>query len=262
MHFDSHDTARIPTNLRCLMILEVLGRHGDAMTATEINAHLGLPKQSIHRLCATLEEQGFITRSGGSMRYHAARRLRALGAGLLGHSHFHVTRHQILQRVSQQVGETVNFAVPQPDGMNYIDRVETDWPFRVQLPVGTRVPFHCTASGKTFLASLTKPKRRRLVGALDMTKKTRFTHGTPESLLDDVAQVAKQGYAIDNEEFVLDMVAIAVPITDPHGVYIGAVSFHGPTQRISIDTAVQALPHLQDAAARLREALFDADSGE
>jgi len=248
---------RIPTNLRCLMILEILGRHGDAMTATEINAHLGLPKQSIHRLCATLEEEGFITRSGGSMRFHAARRLRELGAGLLGHSHLHVTRHQILERVSQQVGETVNFAVPQPDGMSYIDRVETDWAFRVQLPIGTRVPFHCTASGKTFLASQPLEKRRRLVNALDLAEKTHFTHVTPESLLKDVAEVAKKGYAIDNEEFILEMVAIAVPIFDPHGHYIGAVSFHGPQQRVTVDSAIAALPLLQQASADLSDALFD-----
>ncbi|MEO0910622.1 MAG: helix-turn-helix domain-containing protein, partial [Pseudomonadota bacterium] len=54
------DGVRIPTNLRTLMILEVLGKSDKPMTPTEINAHIGLPKQTIHRLCNTLEAEGFI----------------------------------------------------------------------------------------------------------------------------------------------------------------------------------------------------------
>ena len=72
---------RIPTNLRTLLILEILGKHNRAMTATEINDSLRLPKQTVHRLCSTLEENGFLTRVGHTKRYQAARRLRDLGMG-------------------------------------------------------------------------------------------------------------------------------------------------------------------------------------
>ena len=67
---------RIPTNLRTLLILEILGKSNKAMTATEINDVLQLPKQTVHRLCSTLEENGFLTRVGRTKRYQAARRLR------------------------------------------------------------------------------------------------------------------------------------------------------------------------------------------
>ena len=253
---NENETDRIPTNLRCLLILEVLGRSDRSMTATEINASLGLPKQSIHRLCATLEEEGFITRLGQSMKYHAARRLRELGTGLLTHSRLHIVRHQILERVARAVGETVNLAVPEHDGMSYIDRVETDWPFRIQLPVGSRVPFHCTASGKTFLASLSSTRRKTLVSSLDLTVETDRTLSTPEALLKEVGEVEKQGFALDQEELFPGMVAIAVPFYDPAGKFVGAISFHGPTQRISIDYAKSQLPTLQEASAQLTDALF------
>ena len=133
---------RIATNLRTLMILEVLGKNNKAMTATEINASLGLPKQTVHRLCATLEKENFLARQGNSKRYLPARRLRDLGAGLLYSSRDHIIRRQILKTVAEQVKETVNFAVPEENGMSYADRVETDWAFRIQLPIGTNVPFH------------------------------------------------------------------------------------------------------------------------
>ena len=249
------DEGRIPTNLRTLLILEILGKSDRAMTATEINESLGLPKQTVHRLCVTLEENGFLVREGGSKRFHVARRLRDLGAGLLYNSRNHIARRQILLDVAAQVGETVNFVVPEDDGMSYLDRVETDWPFRIQLPIGTHVPFHCTASGKCFMASLSPMARRRFVLSLSLQRLTEATHTEPEALLVELEKIAERGYSLDEEEFVEGMVAIAVPVTDLAGRFVAALAFHGPTQRISLDDAVTKKGVLQAAAERLRHAL-------
>ena len=208
----AHDVTETPTNLRTLLILEVLGKSDRPMTATEINAELGLPKQTVHRLCVTLEEHGFITRPDNSRKYQVGRRLREIGAGLLYNSRDHITRRQILTDVAQEVGETVNYAVPRETGMDYLDRVETDWAFRIQLPIGSRVPFHCTASGKTFLASLPDRKLKGFLEAIDLRNMTSNTHITKESLHAEIKDVRKNGYALDREEFMDDMVAIAVPV--------------------------------------------------
>jgi DNA-binding IclR family transcriptional regulator len=250
------DDSRIPTNLRTLLILEILGKSDRPMTATEINDQLGLPKQTVHRLCTTLEEEGFLMRVGQSKRFYAARRLRTLGAGLLHNSRHYITRHQILLDVAAEVGETVNFVVPEDDGMNYLDRVETDWAFRIQLPVGTHVPFHCTASGKCFLASLAKKARTNLVHSLKLTECTKKTHVSASSLLDELNRVSDQGYAIDDEEFMDGMVAIAVPVTDSLGRYVASLAFHGPTQRMSIASAIERKDVLLNAAEKLRNVLF------
>ncbi len=247
---------RIPTNLRTLLILEALGRSDRALTATELNETLGLPKQTVHRLCTTLEQAGFLARQGNSKRYHPARRLRDLGAGLLHNSRLHIARRQILMDVARQVRETVNFVVPEDSGMSYLDRVETDWLFRIQLPIGTHVPFHCTASGKCFLASLAPKARRAFVASLTLERLTAATHTSPDSLLADLARIAKRGYSLDEEEFIEGMVAIAVPVTDTSGRFIAALAFHGPTSRLSIKDAIDRRQVLLDAANRLRHALF------
>ena len=89
---EDHTESRIPTNLRTLLILEVIGRSDHALTATQINAEIGLPKQTVHRLVATLEAEGFLMRESGGKRYRPSRRLRLMGAGLLHASRFHITR--------------------------------------------------------------------------------------------------------------------------------------------------------------------------
>lgn len=247
---------RIPTNLRTLLILEILGQNDHAMTATEINEELGLPKQTVHRLCATLEENGFINRLGDSKKYQASRRLRELGSGLLHNSRNHIARRQILQDLASKVGETVNFVIPEDDGMRYLDRVETDWAFRIQLPIGTNVPFHCTASGKCFLASLPAKQRQNVAENMNFEPRTSHTHTTAESFLEELREVRKLGYSLDREEFLDGMIALAVPMTDETGRFVAAIAMHGPTQRLSIDILVSQVGLVQSAADRLSKVLF------
>lgn len=249
-------SGRIPTNLRTLLILEVLGQNDHAMTATEINEALGLPKQTVHRLCATLEEHGFLTRFGNSKKYQAARRLREFGSGLLHNSRDHIVRRKILQELANAVGETINFVIPEDDGMRYLDRVETDWAFRIQLPIGTNVPFHCTASGKCFLASLPQKQRQTLVQNLTFEQMTRHTHTSAETFLKELAEVRKQGFSLDKEEFMDGMIALAVPVRDAQGRFVSVVAMHGPTQRLSIDLLMSHVGVMQKAAQRLNAALF------
>ncbi|SMP18700.1 IclR family transcriptional regulator [Shimia sagamensis] len=248
---------RIPTNLRTLLILEILGKSDRAMTATEINESLQLPKQTVHRLCATLEENGFLTRRGTSRRYQVARRLREMGAGLLYNSRDHLFRHQILKDVARTVGESVNYVVPQDTGMTYLDRVETDWAFRIQLPIGTQVPFHCSASGKCFLASLGPTARKKMVASLKLDARTSATHVSPEDLLAELAQITRDGFALDREEFMEGMVAIAVPVTDSRGRFFAALAFHGPKPRMTLTDAMSQVEFLQTSAQRLGDALFE-----
>jgi len=250
------ETDRIPTNLRTLLLLEVLGRSGRAMTATELSAKVGLAKQTAHRLCATLEAESFLIRQGNSKRFLPARRTRTMSTGLLFASRAHIARHQVLEDVARQLGETVNFAVPEETGMSYLDRVETDWPFRVQFPVGSNVPFHCTASGKTFMSSLKPKARRAFVLGLNLSRHTSFTHTEPEPLLEDLARIAKRGYALDEEEFIEGMVAFAVPVRDPDGRFAAALAYHGPRPRMSLDLAIERRPILTDGARRLSDVLF------
>ena len=121
-----------------------------------------------------------------------------------------------MQRLGK-VQETVNFVVPTENGMVYTDRVETDWHFRVMLPVGTGVPFYCTASGKTYLASLRK-SQMRLIDNIEMTRFTDNTITDAHALLENIKQVRKQGYAIDDEELYRGMLAIAVPFMRQQGI--------------------------------------------
>ncbi len=252
------ETARIPSNLRPFLILEIVGKSTSAMSPAEIGRAIGLGKQTTHRLCATLQEEGFLVRDESGKGLRPGRRARLMATGIIHSSSAHIQRHQILFNLANEIGETINYVVPEDRGMAYHDRVETNWAFRIQLPIGTHVPFHCTASGKAYLASIPRAERRRLVNVMDLKAHTEGTITDPEKLLSELAQIAKQGFALDNQEFIDGMVAIGVPVVDSQNRYCASVAFHGPIQRVSVTDALAMTPVLQKASKQLTQTLFSA----
>ena len=241
----------IPTNLRLLMVMEEMARIGVPATPTAINQVLGLPKPTIHRLFATLEDEGFLQRELDGRSYSPGRRMRHLATGILSSLRVRTARLAVIGALAEEIGETCNLAIPDREAMIYLDRVETKWPLRFQLPIGSHVPFYCTASGKMYLSTLNESHLKRYVGSAKLESRGPKTITDRQALLDEVARIRVDGYARDNEEFLEGMVALAVPVNETHGRMLSTLSFHAPTQRMTIETATRHLPRLRAAAAEL-----------
>ena len=125
-------TTQIPTNLRLLMLLEEVARAGVPVTPSVVNETLGLPKPTIHRLFNTLELEGFLQRDLDGKTYSPGPRLRSFAGGILSSLRIRTARQAILKRLSRQIGETCNIALPDRDAMIYLERVEPEWPLRIQ----------------------------------------------------------------------------------------------------------------------------------
>lgn len=241
----------IPTTLRLLHVIEALSEAGDPVTPTEINQRLGLPKPTIHRLFATLEAEGFIQRDIDGRRFSPGLRARTMSAGILSSLRIRTARTAILGRLAEDIGETCNIALADRDAMIYLDRVETKWPLRIQLPIGTRVPFFCTASGKLYLSSLTNKHLQSYLNSVTLEPQTPKTLNSAKALMDEIKVIRATGVATDNEEFMVGMIAVAVPILDANKRLVSTLSFHAPSLRLSLSSAEQHLARLHQAAKNL-----------
>lgn len=240
--------------LRVLAILETVARSTAPRTATEINTALKLPKPTIHRLCAMLEHEGFLQANISGKGYLPGRRLAELAMGIFSNNdHWRTERRNILQRVSEDIGETCNISIPEGSKMVYFDRFETHWPLRIQLAQNQRVPMHCTASGKLYLNSLSPSKRNRLLARISLDPMTDNTLTDINFLKADLKRIATKDIGTDNEEFISGMVAVAVPLRNSEGRFFGALAMHAPTARLSMTQALEHLPRLSSAAKELME---------
>ncbi len=241
---------------RALALLEALADARESVTATQLNAALGLPKATVHRLCATLETQGFFQKQLDGQGLIPGPRLRKLALGVLANEHLRARQRGILQRVSNDIGETCNISTPDGVEMVYLDRVETKWPLRLQLPAQSRVPLYCTASGKLYLASLDAQSRATLISGIRLERRAPNTITSPQALNAHLDDIAKLGIGTDNEEFVEGMVAVAAAVPEENARLWATISFHAPTARMSLTQALEFVPRLKQAAQELREAFL------
>ncbi len=247
----------IPRSLRLLLLLEEVARVGTPSTPTVINQSVGLPKQTLYRSFSTLEDWGFLQREHDGRSYSPGPRMRSMAAGVLSSTRIRSARLAVMGRLADDVGETCNLAIPGRSSMIYLDRVETHWPLRIQLPIGTHVPFHCTASGKLYLSTLTKTRLDRVLNNTKLEKRTPNTRTALKALREEIERIRNDGYAEDNEEFIEGMVAMAVPVLDPNERLVSTLALHAPTPRLSLPKVRKHLPRLRCAADELSKLLVE-----
>lgn len=246
--------------LRVFAILECIVNSPWPISYAELSEKLDLTKPTTHRLCGLLESELLIQRAvdGKIKRYIPGPRLRSLSMTVLGSNTLLLERQLVLQSIAAKIGETCNLTVPNGSNMLYLDRVETHWPLRISLPVGTNVPLHCTASGKLYLSQLEARERKRLINTLPLERYTPRTITDPDDLMAEIKSTRSTGIGIDNEEFCEGMVAVSVPITDSMGRICATLAVHGPLPRLSIDKALSNVPAMRAAAQRLEATLCSA----
>lgn len=250
---DDKPSRQIPTNLRLLLILEEIARRGVPQKPSDLVQAIGLPKPTIHRLLQTAEAEEFLQRDLDGRSYAPGPRLRAMAVHTISSQRLRTARLAILQAVAEEIGETCNLAIPEREGMIYLDRVETKWPLRIQLPVGTQVPFHCTASGKMYLSSLNARTLKGFLSARALEPRTDHTITEPEALRRELDRIRKTGHSTDNEEFMDGMTAVAVAVHDGQDRLVATLSAHAPDQRQSLQDLEGHLDVLKRGAAQLTE---------
>jgi DNA-binding IclR family transcriptional regulator len=233
---------------RVLDLIQLVAAAPQPMTLAEIGTQLKLPKPTVHRLCVRLEESKYLTREPGRHRYRVGPATERLAFNAIRRGSASVQWRAILEKLVDEIRETCNFTALAGNEVVYVERVESRWPLRIHLETGSRVPIHCTASGKLFLAMMEPERRRRLLDTLNLQPWTEKTITARGRLENELAETASRGYGTDDEEFVLGLVAIAVPVTDPKGRLVGAVACHAARARLDLTQALQHLPRLRGAA--------------
>ncbi|MFV0283858.1 MAG: IclR family transcriptional regulator [Castellaniella sp.] len=223
--------------LRVLRILEKLSAATLPQTLTQLARRTGLPKSSLLRALNEMERASYVTRLPGRGGYVTGARTHELGLAILRAPQLLRACRAVLSRLVEITGETCNLNTLSGDTVQYLARVESPGHLRLQLhmEIGSHVPLHCTASGKLFMALMRSTEQRALLDRLDLPRMTPKTFTRPETLLLALQPIREQEMGIDDEEFIIGMVAVAVPIRDQAGKMIAALACHAPTAQVSLE---------------------------
>lgn len=249
---------KLGATARSFAILEHVASSHAPVDVLDIIASLKLPKATAYRLVDWFVTHGYLSREPGRRRLIVGPRLTNLAFGALSSSMRNDAPHVVLQRLVRTLNETCNIGTLLNGEVVYLDRVEAeDWPLRLHYNAGARVPLHCSAIGKLYLALAPSPRRRRLLQSLDLRRFTERTITDSAKLDDEMRQIRKDQVSFDREEYLMGVICIAVPVLGKNGEMLAALAIQAPQARMNEQTARKHLPLLRRAAGELADIFQD-----
>jgi IclR family transcriptional regulator, acetate operon repressor len=249
---------KLGATARSFAILEHVASSRTPVDVLDIISSVKLPKATAYRLVDWFISQGYLSREPGRRRLIVGPKLTNLAFGALSSSMRHDTPHVVLQRLVHTLNETCNIGTLLNGEVIYLDRVEAEhWPLRLHYTIGSRVPLHCSAIGKLYLALAASARRRRLLQSLELRRFTSSTITDSARLEAELRQIRKEQVSFDRQEYLVGVVCMAVPVTGKNGEMIAALAIQAPEARMNVQTARRHLPALRNAASELAEIFQD-----
>lgn len=218
-----------------LNVLEQFKGEKAELGITELSQTLGLHKNNVFRLLATLESRGYIEQNMKNENYRLGIKAVELGSAFLSNTGLIKVAVEKLEELSQEVNETVYLGLLKENQVFYIEDWEAKQALRVKSRLGTRMSPLCTATGKIILSYLGDDERDKIIKANEFVKYTNKTILEKARFLEELSEVKKVGYAMDREEKDEGITCVAGPIFNYNSHVVAAVSISGPTTRLAED---------------------------
>jgi DNA-binding IclR family transcriptional regulator len=231
---------------RALDILLCFTREEPDLTLTQIAERVHIHKSTVHRLLSTLESHRFVHRNEDTGQFHLGLRFVEMASLVLKGIDLQRWARPYLQRLAERTGETVDLAVLDGAHVVYLEVIESPQRVKIAATVGQRLPAHCTASGKAFMAFLPDEDVAAILEA-GTARYTEWTRLSPDGLSEDLRRSRDRGFAVSEQEYEQDINAVAAPILDARGHPVVAIAVVGPSYRLSLERMLEIGPLVVEA---------------
>ncbi|MCG8566737.1 MAG: IclR family transcriptional regulator [Desulfobacterales bacterium] len=243
-----------PIVQKAFQILRVVSRSETGMGISEISSRLDIGKSTVHGITAALEQQGALARDPKSKRYTVGLTLLELGRSVNQRVDIQRIARPAMETLLHQCRETVFLGLRNGNHVTIIDRVESPKDFKISSPIGTALPLLAGAVGKAFLSTLPRDEVRRLLTQAPLPRYTPATITDPAAYEKGLETIRSQGYALDDEEYIAGVCAVAVPLAacGPYTPALWVVGFKAGMDDKKLNRLVT---HTLEAAGTINRAL-------
>lgn len=241
---------------RGLDILEAFGVGQEELGVTELSRRLKLHKNNVFRLLATLETRGYVEQDRTTGNYRLGIKTFEVGRVFLHHLGLAKQAHPVLEQLALETGETAYLGVMEGPSVVCVAAVETTHAVRVVPYLGRRLPAHATALGKVQLAYRPHDEVAELWKVHQPAPATARTLSDAARLADELARIAGQEIAVEDEEFQVGVRGAAAPVRDYARRVVAAIGITGPAFRLPLEALDRELgPRVRAAAQEVSKRL-------
>jgi IclR family pca regulon transcriptional regulator len=241
---------------RGLAILDCFVQGPPDLMLIDIAARVGLTKATAFRLVQTLQDCGYVQQDPITKRYSLSLKVLDLQTAGLMALRFPQIAQPLLEDLSLRLHESSSMCILEGPWIRYVARAVTPRIISDTLQVGSRLPANPTSMGKMLLAARGEAWVRELYAHEPLVARTPRTITDLDDLLRALDEVARQGYALANEELEIGYRSISAPVFDRTGKVIAAINVSTATGRVAISQLLdEMLPQLIETAGRISRLL-------
>ncbi|MBI3454804.1 MAG: IclR family transcriptional regulator [Candidatus Rokubacteria bacterium] len=241
---------------RALDILEAFAVGQEELGVTELSRKLKLHKNNVFRLLATLETRGYVEQDKETGNYRLGIKTFEVASVFLHHLGLATQAHSALDQLAAETTETAYLGVLEGPGVVCVDMAETTHAVRVVSYLGQRLPAHASALGKAQLAFRPQDELEQLWKQYEPSAVTPRTLTDPARLGEELARVAAEEVALEDEESAPGVRGVAAPVRDYQKRVVGAVGVVGPVFRLTLERLQgELVPRVKAAAQAVSKRL-------
>ncbi|HWR45697.1 IclR family transcriptional regulator [Sporomusa sp.] len=236
---------------RALDIIEFVVKCPKPPTFTAILEHMDIPKSSLSYLLQDLQNRDYLQIDTETRVYYPGLKLIQVSAACMNNTNISREIWQGTKNLSDALGETAHAAILEGRHAVYIAKCQGTKDLSAVTNIGFRIPAHTTGVGKVLLSSLSEEELASRFNNVELERYTEKTIVSYPELLVELKKIAKQEYAIDDQEIIPGGVCVAAPIYDKAHKMIAAISVTVPVIRLTDDFLQEVVKKVRAAGANV-----------
>ncbi len=245
----------MPAVARACRVLRALGENGGGRRLSDLSRELELSKSTLSGLLSTLEGCGLVERDPVSRTFRLGLGLLDLSAAVLRRLDLREAARPVVERLRDASGETAILHVWRGGHLFILERAEPDHQLKVVAPVGHRLPSFAGSAARALLAALPEEEAEELVRSRPLPVFTPRSIDDPGRYLLELARARRDGYALEDEEYLPGVRAASAPVLDAAGQPVATVSVVAVSARMPSERMHELAAEVAEAARALSRQL-------
>ncbi len=239
-----------PALKKALEIIKLIVREKKPLGVTEISRTLALSKSTTFGILKSLEEEGLLLNIDSTKKYMTGKELFELSRSVLRATDLTSIARSFLEKLVELVDETVFLGVRENDVVKVVEGVTPEKELKISSPVGARFALTAGVIGKVFLAPMGNDEILDFLAKHDLPRYTERSITNTSQFLEEIEKTRARGYAVDFEEYLTGMRAVATLIYAGH-FPVGALWVVGFTSSLNDEKLPTVITHLTHVAAAI-----------
>jgi len=201
-----------PSVKKAFAILSAISSTRDGLGVSELAKGLKMAKSTVHGMTSALEELGTVMRDPLTKKYKLGFTLLEIGRSAYAQIDLKTSARPVMEELMETTRTSVFLGILNRDHVTVLDMVESCQDLKITAPVGTTIPVFAGAVGKVFLASLDEEQARKIIKSKGLPRFTDNSILDTELYFQELNQVREKGFAVDDEEYIPGVRAVASPL--------------------------------------------------